>query len=362
MERSEERNLTLNSESARARADLQLLTTQPLAGNAIGLQLQQVDELKSRLAKYDQLRDALFGAEDEVWQLRAANPPDDYERRMRESRTRIITVASYKGGVGKTTITANLAAYFALRRAKRVLLIDFDYQGSLTRTMILGARLPQTDTILADAIIKGEADGRWVATASRELNSILPYARLITCGQTFDGIENRSFLRWLLGETADDVRFRLSNILLSQPVQESFDIVIIDAPPRASTGAINAYLASHAIIVPTVLDLLSVETVSSFLARMSTFRKLNPVLEQVGVVANLTEQTRLRPSESEALEKAKLALARWQGKSHVFHNTIRHFAALSQAAGRDIGYIRNGQVRAAFDALGEEVVSELRIS
>ena len=50
-------------------------------------------------------------------------------------------------------------------------------------------------------------------------------------------------LRWLLGETKDDVRFRLANILLTPEVQDEYDYVLIDAPPRSSTGAINAWSA-----------------------------------------------------------------------------------------------------------------------
>jgi cellulose biosynthesis protein BcsQ len=61
--------------------------------------------------------------------------------------------------VGKTTIVAGLAAYLA-KRGKRVCVIDFDYQGSLTRTLILGGRLPLGRTILADTVIGGDLDGK----------------------------------------------------------------------------------------------------------------------------------------------------------------------------------------------------------
>ena len=48
---------------------------------------------------------------------------------------KIVSVINYKGGVGKTTIVANLAAELA-RRGKRVLLIDLDPQASLTFSFV----------------------------------------------------------------------------------------------------------------------------------------------------------------------------------------------------------------------------------
>ena len=47
----------------------------------------------------------------------------------------IVSVINYKGGVGKTTTTANLAAELAFR-GKRVLILDLDAQASLTFSFI----------------------------------------------------------------------------------------------------------------------------------------------------------------------------------------------------------------------------------
>jgi chromosome partitioning protein len=318
-----------------------------------------IEELHTRVRSFDQLRDALLGNEDEVWKLRNTQAPADFLRRMKESRLKVITVVNYKGGVGKTTIVAGLAAYLSKKR-KRVLIIDFDYQGSLTRMMVLGARLALGDSIRSDAVIAGEIDGKGLVQLGRDLGATLPGTSLITCGQSFDGFEYRTMLRWLLGETRDDVRFRLADLLLSEAAQKEYDYVLIDAPPRASTGAINALCASHALVIPTVLDSLSVDAVASFLTRASTtFRPLNPCLDFAGIVGTLTKQARLNDVERRAFEEARLALSYWAGRSHLFESKLRHFTALSRAAGRDIGYLEDAGVRRAFDAIGDELIGQL---
>lgn len=321
--------------------------------------LKIIDELRTQLQNLDALRTALAGEEDQLWKLRAPQPPADFLARMTASKTKVITVINYKGGVGKTTLVTGLSAHLAASR-KRVLVIDFDYQGSLTRTMILGCRLSLGSHIKADRVIGDAFKARDLIDFGSDLGATLPGVKLITSGQTFDAFEFRTMLRWLLGETYDDVRFRLANLVLSPEVQDEFDYVLIDAPPRASTGAINALCASHALVIPTVLDGLSVDAAASFLARAdASFRPLNPALDLAAVVGTLTETSNLTPTESQALDEVERALTHWSGRSHVCRNRIRHFRALAQAAGNGIAYRTDAKVRSAFDALGSELLRVL---
>lgn len=321
-----------------------------------------LEELQSRVVRFDQLREALLGSEDEVWKLRGTTIDAVLAEALRKSRVKVITVANLKGGVGKTTITINLAAHYALTMGFRVLVIDFDYQGSLTATALNATKAVLGANINADAALGGDVNGRWMTEVPRDLSKVLPNTRLITCGATFDRFENQTMMRWLIGDMEDDVRYRLARLIVTPEVQAAYDLILIDAPPRTSLGAINALCASHALLIPTVPDSLSVDAVGRFLARMTKLRSMAPALTDALVIPSLTEESQLRPAEVEALREAKSYLSNWSGGAFVTETFIRHFTTLAKSAGREIAYVTDKQhVRPAFDKLGTEVSSRLGI-
>ncbi len=350
------RMIELERQISKSGADLQILAASRHNDPMIQSQLALVSELQGRVAKFDQLRGALLGSEEELWRLRGENPTTEWAEALRKSRVKVVVVANLKGGVGKTTITANLAAHYAMKMGLRVLVVDLDYQGSLTGTMLTAAKNTLGSNILADALLGGEVDGRWLVDVPRDLGAILPNTRLITCGQIFDRFENQTMMRWLIGDIEDDIRYRLGRLILSPDVQKSYDLVLIDAPPRTSLGTINALCASHALLIPTVLDSLSVDAVGRFLRRMNGLRGLAPALATVCVIPSLTQETSLKPDEQAALSEARQGLPNWSGTAHISKSFIRHFPTLARVAGREVGYISDKRyVRPAFDALGEEV-------
>src|SRR5204862_249242 len=81
-------------------------------------------------------------------------------RPVRQDRPPVVAVLNFKGGVGKTTLTANLAATFA-GHGERVLMIDLDYQGSLTSLVLPNSdlRVAAAECRLAqDLFVAGEQD------------------------------------------------------------------------------------------------------------------------------------------------------------------------------------------------------------
>ena len=69
-----------------------------------------------------------------IWLSKPIQHPAHYKMRLRGSKP-IMVVGNLKGGVGKTTVASNLAAHYAIKKGERVLVIDADYQGSISSMM-----------------------------------------------------------------------------------------------------------------------------------------------------------------------------------------------------------------------------------
>src|SRR3972149_10867588 len=94
--------------------------------------------------------------------------------------------------------------------------------------------------------------------------SNLATAKAIPAYYDLAQVETRLLVRWLLRADGFDLRYVLADLLLSPEVQAAFDRIIIDAPPRLSTAAIQALCASTHLLIPTILDQMSGDAVGTF--------------------------------------------------------------------------------------------------
>jgi cellulose biosynthesis protein BcsQ len=164
----------------------------------------------------------------------------------------LITIAAFnnKGGVGKTTLTCNIAAYFALSLHKRVLVVDCDPQCNATQ-LIIGQDVATTlywsgensiDATTIRDILQPIEDGD-----SQIGKNIRPYLSSknrfnvdIICGHPgFSIIEDRLGAAWhdLLGGDLGGIRKTNWNTALRQTLSAQYDIAFFDLGP--SLGSIN---------------------------------------------------------------------------------------------------------------------------
>ena len=187
---------------------------------------------------------------------------------------KIISVINYKGGVGKTTVTANIAAELA-RRNKRVLLLDMDAQASLTFSFISpdywNQNLKDTQTIknYFDAISQGFTPPSLSSLVVKPgVNNTLQQmgaTGFVDLIPSHLGLINVDLeLATLLGG-ANMNQAKLNYIKVHGKLRDSiveyashsYDVVLIDCPPNFNIVTKNALIASDQILIPAKPDYLS---------------------------------------------------------------------------------------------------------
>jgi cellulose biosynthesis protein BcsQ len=336
-------------------------------GGAIGAVIQayfahrKINTLKDRVDKQDRQIDGFLESlkrDDElIWKARPRQLPfANYEARIDHAEPVILTVANLKGGVGKTTVVANLAGYFS-RRGKSVLLIDLDYQGSLTT--LLRSLTDQVDReslvnqLLADGANLGVLFNN---NALRELSPTLARSYLIPAFYELARLEDRLMCEWLLEQSPGDVRYRLARALLGERT-ERFDVIIIDTPPRLTTGTINALCASTHLLIPTIFNPISVEPIENFLGLIKTLliNDLNTRLKVVGILETLTPpQNQQVDNRNKARATIDAARQKWFSDVPILESNVPRRAPLA-----DEGVSSKNEITAIFDNIGNEIIGKL---
>ena len=246
------------------------------------------------------------------------------------------------------TLAANFAAYVSETLHKRALLVDLDYQGSLSNLLLqalgreeVGARV--NELFASGAGLADVMSARvHLVPLTDDIEGRLTHGWLVPSDYDFSRLENQLLLSWLLNKDEEiDVRYRLANTLLHPDVRRDYDVIIFDMPPRMTLGTINALVASHYFFVPTVLSKLSVEAIPQFLANVKSIKAdLTLGLKLAGIIGNMTRTINLSENEKRHLQKAGDAGAVWsKDVDYVLPRTVPIRTAISEAEGAEIAYL-----------------------
>lgn len=251
---------------------------------------------------------------------------------------RSIALLNQKGGVGKTTTTANLGACLAML-GKKVLVIDMDPQANLS--VHLGVDIHSLKYSVYN-IITGDCK-----TDEVILNTKIQGLDIIPANIDLSGAEIE-----LVGVVGRETVLKeyLGDML------ERYDYVLIDCPPSLGLLTLNVLTLVHEIFIPLQTEFFALQGVSKLLDTHEVVRKrLNKNLEITGIIFCMyTSRTRLC---KEVIEKVKEHFA----KDQVFDTVIRKNVKLSESPSHGkpvVSYAPGSHGSEDYMSLAKEVVQQ----
>lgn len=249
-----------------------------------------------------------------------------------------IAVSSQKGGVGKTTVSINLAHAFA-RSGKRTLLVDADPQGSVGLSL---TRQSRSLNGFYDAIADPQFPLEKLIVPTR-----LDTLSLVPAGQCSD---------YELGGGSSGVALHRVRTFFRMAEEEGHEVCVVDTA-AGLFGVTSDVLAScDAVIVPQQAEPLGVRSVPKMLESLTRMRVVNPQLKVLGVVMTMV-QNRL----AESLEAVQ-ALRNLLPQNMVMRTVVPRddLFIRASAKGLPVGVMEEGAgVLAVFDQLRQETESKL---
>lgn len=234
----------------------------------------------------------------------------------RAALERVIAVINGKGGVLKTTLTANIGGMLA-SSGYRVLLVDLDPQGNLAED------LGYTDDPRDDA-------GRSLAQAlmfgggAEPIRQVRPNLDVFAGGSELDAAT--AGLAAKANKDPDGAKLALAHLLA--PIASDYDMILLDCPPGDETLQTAAVAAARWALVPVKSDKSSRKGLGAVAKRLDAVVGLNPTLDLLGVVL-----VDVGTSAHAVQRDSRGHIAELFNSDHdvVFTATVRHSEATAQA-------------------------------
>jgi chromosome partitioning protein len=259
---------------------------------------------------------------------------------------RRIAFINEKGGSGKTTLVANLAAHLCLKRGRRVLGVDMDPQGHLGKSLGIDVRAQRRTSIelLVDSVLGDPAAGEEPSLPA--LATRIPNLDIV--------VSNKSlalYPAWAGTEGGEPTR-RLVEALAAAPELDCYDFVLFDSPPSFGSITLNILRACDEIVIPVPLTYLALEGCAEMLRTLELVRTRygNRELRVTMVIPTFFRRTKLAAESLAKLER--------QFPKELANTVVGYHVKIdeAQSRGRTIfEYAPNDRAAEAMAALAEEL-------
>lgn len=252
----------------------------------------------------------------------------------------ILAVINNKGGTGKTTTAVSLSAALSMKGLK-TLLIDLDSQASASLSM--GISRADLMPSAADAVLDGKPLGPIIRKTAEGFDIVT-------------GSPDLADADLILANTVGRER-RLKNAIAS--IRDVYDFIILDCPPSLSLLAVNAMVASDAMIIPTPPEYLALE---GLVGLMEAVQKIH---EGIGDKCQLMGILLTRVDHRRRVTEEIIDIIRRHYKDQVFKTEIRIDARLVEAPsfGKSIfHYDRRSSGAEGYGQLANEIIKKGKAS
>ncbi|WP_460744604.1 ParA family protein [Mariniluteicoccus endophyticus] len=257
-------------------------------------------------------------------------------------RAQIIAMCNQKGGVGKTTTTINLGAAL-VETGRRVLLVDFDPQGSLS--VGLGVNPHTLELSIYNVLLERDVDIHDVIdTSTIEGLDVLPSNIDLSAAEI--QLVSEVAREQILARALDKVR-------------SEYDVILIDCAPSLGLLTINALTAADGVIMPLECEFFALRGIALLTDTIHKVQeRLNPQLEIIGILGTMYDARTLHSRE--VLDRVVQAFG-----DTVFHTVIRRTIKFPETtvAGEPITtYASSSPGAEAYRSLAREVLNRCRAS
>lgn len=216
----------------------------------------------------------------------------------------VVSLINMKGGVGKTTLTFNLAWYAAWRGNLRVLAVDLDPQANLSQ-YFMGAQ-SYLDYLNADKATVVDIFEQFSAPKQKNgaptlINpaTVIHHLRAWDDGSLLDLVPSRLELAWTLKNPTEKAHL-LPQFLAK--VSEKYDLILIDCAPTESILTTAAYRSSRFVAVPVKPEFLATIGLPLLARSLEEFKLMHQdqALDMVGIIFNDMRRSNTPPEQAKS--------------------------------------------------------------